>query len=346
MMEPMRTGRNGGTRAPDIDLYMMGLIDAEAVSPIRFLKSDAEVGCIYDDLIVQPDIHIETEVTIDDILAVEGRRTPGPEAAPKDFRLAFVAESRGRMLNAVEMTYYHLLAQHSTREVPSDEPDPYLGKNWVPITRYFGEDVTWRSDLREDPIERDVIIDIPITASSDDAEEHSDSTVNLNRKYLNLTSNRQNRSRQIGLRFDHIAVAQGQKIASAHIAFYVDQSHAADENQRRAALKIFGEAEDDALAFAEKKRNISSRRLTNEFVRWSPSKWSYLAQPDPPQRTPDISSVIQEIIDRPGWQKGNSLAIMIRGKGIRTAESFDEDPAKAPVLHLEFVEKSSRALAK
>jgi hypothetical protein len=31
-------------------------------------------------------------------------------------------------------------------------------------------------------------------------------------------------------------------------------------------------------------------------------------------RTPDITAVIQEIVDRQGWKSGNSLAIMISGK--------------------------------
>ena len=33
------------------------------------------------------------------------------------------------------------------------------------------------------------------------------------------------------------------------------------------------------------------------------------------QRTPDISSVIQEIVNRSGWTQSNSLAIIISGTG-------------------------------
>ena len=40
-------------------------------------------------------------------------------------------------------------------------------------------------------------------------------------------------------------------------------------------------------------------------------------------RTPDIAAVIQEIIDRPGWNPGAALALTISGSGERTAESFD-----------------------
>jgi VCBS repeat-containing protein len=52
------------------------------------------------------------------------------------------------------------------------------------------------------------------------------------------------------------------------------------------------------------------------------------------QRTPDIASVIQEIVDRPGWSSGNSLVIIITGTGKRTAEAYDGIAAAAPLLHV------------
>jgi hypothetical protein len=54
------------------------------------------------------------------------------------------------------------------------------------------------------------------------------------------------------------------------------------------------------------------------------------------QRTPDITSVVQEIVNRLGWVSGNSLAIIVSGTGARTAESFEGDSAGAPLLHVEY----------
>ena len=56
--------------------------------------------------------------------------------------------------------------------------------------------------------------------------------------------------------------------------------------------------------------------------------------PNPDQKTSDIRAVIQEIVDRPGWSTGNSLAILVTGTGTRTAESFDRTPSAAPLLHV------------
>jgi hypothetical protein len=54
------------------------------------------------------------------------------------------------------------------------------------------------------------------------------------------------------------------------------------------------------------------------------------------QRTPDISSVIQEVVGRPGWSGGNSLVLIITGTGERVAESYNGDRNGAPLLHVEY----------
>ena len=43
---------------------------------------------------------------------------------------------------------------------------------------------------------------------------------------------------------------------------------------------------------------------------------------------------MQEIVNRGGWTAGNSMAFIITGTGVRTAESFDG--LFAPVLHVTF----------
>jgi hypothetical protein len=57
----------------------------------------------------------------------------------------------------------------------------------------------------------------------------------------------------------------------------------------------------------------------------------------PDQQTPDITSIIQEIVDQPSWANGNSLVIIIAGSGTRTAESFEGSSIDAPLLHIEYV---------
>jgi hypothetical protein len=133
-------GRNGAHHAPPLDLYMAGFIDAAAVAPLRVSSSGPPLDC-------NEVISSYSTVTIVDIQNRHGPRTPGPATAPRDFRLGFVVESHDRLLDPTEMTFYETLAAHYTRTLPPADPDPYLGFNWAPVTRFFGPGVSWRSDV-------------------------------------------------------------------------------------------------------------------------------------------------------------------------------------------------------
>ena len=54
------------------------------------------------------------------------------------------------------------------------------------------------------------------------------------------------------------------------------------------------------------------------------------------QRTPEIKTVIQEIVDRPDWASGHSLVVIITGTGKRTAEAYNGVLVAAPLLHIEY----------
>jgi hypothetical protein len=54
------------------------------------------------------------------------------------------------------------------------------------------------------------------------------------------------------------------------------------------------------------------------------------------QRTPELASVIQQIVDRAGWQSGNALALFVTGSGHRTAVAFDGAATGAALLHIEY----------
>src|SRR5207244_11296716 len=51
---------------------------------------------------------------------------------------------------------------------------------------------------------------------------------------------------------------------------------------------------------------------------------------------PDLSAVLQEIVNRPGWVGGNAVVLIITGTGKRVAKAYDEDHAGAPLLHVEY----------
>jgi hypothetical protein len=141
-------GRSRAHHAPPLDLYLMGLIEPNQV-PIHYVYSDASDPPIWkcnDNEPVTPD-EIVHSVTIDDIITIHGIRTPGPAAAQRDFTIAFVAESHERLLTPTEITFYEILAEHYTKILPPEEPDPHMDYGWQSVTRFFGHDTTWDSQL-------------------------------------------------------------------------------------------------------------------------------------------------------------------------------------------------------
>jgi hypothetical protein len=171
--------------------------------------------------------------------------------------------------------------------------------------------------------------EVRVAASSDDAEQTSTGVMQLISVDLDL------RSRTVGTRFI-LSIPQGATISNAYIQFQADEA-----NSMSTTVTIQGEASDNAPTFTMTSGDITSRARTAASVAWSPAPWTTVGEVGPAQQTPDISSIIQEIVNRPGWTSGNGLVIFIAGiigsGGARAAESFEGLPAgAAPLLHVEF----------
>ncbi|NLX97045.1 MAG: hypothetical protein GXY83_12795, partial [Rhodopirellula sp.] len=174
-------------------------------------------------------------------------------------------------------------------------------------------------------------VNVRVAASSDDAEEAlSNGLVDNTSSDLELVHDGiQNQI--VGLRFNGVAIPAGAIIQNAYVQFQVEETL-----NKPASLLIQAEATDHAATFAETVANLSSRPRTAASVPWSPAEWTTVGQAGPAQQTSNIAAVIQEIVDRPGWTSGNSLAILITGSGVRVAESYDGSSTGAPLLHVEF----------
>jgi hypothetical protein len=137
----------------------------------------------------------------------------------------------------------------------------------------------------------------------------------------------------VGLRFQDIPVPQGARVKRAYVQF---TAHPEDPGSEKTDLVLHAELAADAERFAEVKHNITSRRKTAASVAWSPKPWTVGGERSEKQRTPDLSSLIQELVDQPDWQKGNSLVLIIGGSGRRNAESwYGARRSGAPMLYVE-----------
>ncbi len=166
-----------------------------------------------------------------------------------------------------------------------------------------------------------------VSTGSDDAEEHSSGNVNLSSSDLELGVDGTT-SQIIGLRFDNLDIPQGANIVSAAIQFTVDEV----VNVNPFDLTIYGEDSDDAVTFSSSTNDVSNRPLTTASVTWSPPDWLAVGDNGAAQKTVDISSVIQEIVDRPNFSTNSAIAIIIDGVGTRIAESYNGEATSAPKL--------------
>ncbi|MDN3511458.1 MAG: hypothetical protein NG784_09135 [Candidatus Jettenia sp.] len=172
-----------------------------------------------------------------------------------------------------------------------------------------------------------VVIDARVATDSNDAEERESGRIILDSTDLDLVFEKSNQ--KVGMRFTGVDIPKDATIIRAYIQFMADEIHSG-----ATSLIIQGEAVNNAAPFASIDGNISSRPRTTAAVSWSPAAWLTKKEAGLNQRTPNISSVIQEIVSRAGWSSGNSLVIIITGTGRRVAESFEGNGDGAPLLHV------------
>ncbi len=183
--------------------------------------------------------------------------------------------------------------------------------------------------------------EISVLGSEDDGEEEIGSgSVNITSTDLELVNDPNLTNGQIiGIRFQSISILQGAVINSAYIQFQTDEV-----SSDVTSLNIKGEAVDSAFNFVD--GNIPSiRNKTTASVNWNPEAWNVEGERTEIQKTTDISTIVQEIINRVGWKYGNAMAFIIDGTGYRVAESFDGDQNGAAKLIIEYRSQPSDAIA-
>jgi hypothetical protein len=167
-----------------------------------------------------------------------------------------------------------------------------------------------------------------IAAANDDVEEFANGFMYLHSSDLELVEDDTNQ--HVGMRWIGVGIPRGASITSAWIQFTAKSSGSTPTH-----LELFGLATDNAPAFTTTTADLSGRALTTADADWIPPAWvAGAAGAD--QRSPDLSAVIQAIVNRPGWNSGNALGIAVIGTGKRTAWAWDGDQAAVPLLHVEF----------
>lgn len=163
-----------------------------------------------------------------------------------------------------------------------------------------------------------------ISKTANDAEEATDGKVSLGSSDLELVKDKTDQV--IGLRFEEIDLPRGTKIRSSSIQFTTDET---STDPTELILQVVDSG--NSPEFNDKKHNISSRPLCSEKIKWNPKAWKKKDESGDTQRTPDITKLLQQIVNRPDWKPGNAIVFVISGDGKRVAHAGGKNP-KAPRL--------------
>lgn len=187
-------------------------------------------------------------------------------------------------------------------------------------------------------IKATISLDSQISSSSDDAEAdyYLMNDTSLSSGDLEMFDDLDNGIEQqtIGLRFQNLNLPQNAIIAKAYIQFTAENT-----NSEEISATIVGETIGNAATFTESDEDIIGRDPTDAKVTWNIAAWNTEGESSTPQQTADLSTVVQEVVDRSDWTSGNAMAFIIdkvSGSGKRVAASYDGSTSQAPKLHIEY----------
>jgi hypothetical protein len=146
-----------------------------------------------------------------------------------------------------------------------------------------------------------------------------------------------------GMHFQNVTIPQGAVINSAYLILTCSNA----QSGTVCNTEISAEDTDNATAFSTASdfdTRYASR--TTAQVNWDGlGAWTANTE----YTSPDIKSVIQEIVDRPGWASGNAIAIFWEdfdnessGAGRRDAYSYDGSTSKAPKLQINYTDITNK----
>ena len=150
------------------------------------------------------------------------------------------------------------------------------------LTRYF-----YVGDFGE-------TITCSILNADDDVEESQNGVLYTDSSDLEFVydSFNSNGYQTIGLRFGNIKIPKGATITNAYLQFTCDEV-----NTAATSLAISIEDTNDATEYVEAvSYGVSSRTYLSQTVAWAPPAWSTVDQSNANQRTPDIATLIQDIV--------------------------------------------------
>lgn len=171
---------------------------------------------------------------------------------------------------------------------------------------------------------------LAVTAGPDDASEGLATGIATNLPTTLPLGRSPTEAQLVGLRWA-LPVPRAARIRQARVRFV-----AAGTDATLVAFTLQSQVTDNALPFVNTRYGLALRPRSTTSATWSPGPWN-AGDSGPAQTSTDIAALLQERVDSPGWQPGNSVVVFVRAtSGSRLARAFDGGAGAAPVLLLEY----------
>lgn len=147
--------------------------------------------------------------------------------------------------------------------------------------------------------------------------------------------------RMIGVRFNSIPIAKDSKIAKAQLIFNGKTDN--DTSIKAANLKISGELSANSTSFgtvsADGKSYSGESGELSKRAKTGAVSWSINASTPwvtgKTYSSPDLTSVVQAIVNQGGWKANSSMSFFVEGTGVRKTFAYENNPLKSVSLRIE-----------
>ena len=113
---------------------------------------------------------------------------------------------------------------------------------------------------------------------------------------------------RVALRFSGVTVPQGATVQAARLLL---RSRSTGTHTNDADVAVSAEAADNAARITSHADYLARARTTSSVAWPIRTTWAWLTE----KTSPDIASVVDQVVNRPGWQTGNSLQVFVDNAG-------------------------------
>ncbi len=189
----------------------------------------------------------------------------------------------------------------------------------------FGGPVLFPIQNINSPVVPEIIT--PIVDGDDDAYEIN-GVVNTNATHVKVSQGTDTVTS--GYRYQEINIPRGATITNAYLRFTSKQL-----NTSATSINIRGELSGDSVPFSTTSFDISSRTRTSNELNWNSENDFPLSNTT--VRSPDITHVIQEVVDQGTWCGKNALSLIVEASSVdgssdRRAKAFEDGTGSSPQL--------------